>query len=223
MVTDMKRGIRVASMVTVLAAAALVQGCGGSSGGTITTRFTLSENGQAVGCAEGDEVDIRIDTNQVWTGRCIDGQITTGALSCGVSHTVELALFDKNGVLLSSTSQMTIPVLCGGTTFTQDVVFEICSPGMISTTWSLTENGQPVSCAPGDEVGMRVDTDDMTVTFQCSAMQGVSPPVSGGNHSVSFKLFDKDGNVLSQTGTMTLAVACGATQPTPKVTFSLTP
>lgn len=232
MATDMKQGIRgatlrvggVASLVTVLAAAALMQGCGGSSSGSVTTRFTLVENGQPVACAPGDEVDIRIDSdNNVWTARCTDGQITTGALSCGVTHNVSLALFDKDGILLSSTEQsMDIPVLCGGTTFTQDVVFSVCSPGAISTSWVLTENGQPVACAPGDEVDLRIDTDEMTKTFTCSDMQGMSPAVSGGSHSVSLKLFDKDGNVLSQTGTMSLNVACGAVQPTPKVTFSLT-
>jgi hypothetical protein len=237
MATDMKQGIRgavlrmggVASLVTVLAAAALVQGCGGSSSGYISSRWTLSENGQRVACDPDDEVDIRVDTDQmIKTVSCTDGQVVTPPVSCGVSHSVSLQLYDKNGTLLSSAAPMNIFVPCGVTQPTPDVVFEIgggaCADGAISTSWVLTENNQPVTCAPGDEVDLRVDTDAMTKTFPCSDLQGVSPAVTGGvSHNVSLKLFDKDGNVLSQTGTMALFVPCGTTQPTPKVTFSLTP
>lgn len=235
MVTDMKQGIRgalrmggVASLVTVLAAAALVQGCGGSSSGFIASRWSLIENGQPVACQPGDEVDIRVDTDamtQVFA--CSAGQGVTPAVTCGVSHSVSLALYDAQGNLLSSAAPMNIFVPCGVTQFTPDVVFDVgsvCADGAISTSWVLTENNQPVTCAPGDEVDIRIDTDAMTKTFACSDLQGVSPPVTGGvSHQVSLKLFDKDGNVLSQTGTMALFVPCGATQPTPKVTFSLTP
>lgn len=237
MATDMKQGIRgaalrmggVASLVAVLAAAALVQGCGGSSSGSIRATWSLTENGAAVQCAVGDEVDIRVDTDAMTaTFACSDLQGITPAVTCGVNHTVSLKLFDAAGNLLSTAAPMSIFVPCGVIQNTPPVVFEIgggaCADGAISTTWALTENNQPVTCAPGDEVDMRIDTDAMTVTFPCSALQGTSPAVTGGvSHNVSLKLFDKDGNVLSQTGTMALFVPCGTTQATPKVTFSLTP
>jgi hypothetical protein len=40
---------------------------------------------------------------------------------------------------------------------------------------------------------------------------------------VSLKLFDKNGNVLSETGVMSLNVPCGTVMNTPRVEFSLTP
>jgi hypothetical protein len=235
MATDMKQGFRgaalrvggVGSLAAVLAAAALVQGCGGSSSGNIRATWSVTENGAPVQCAPGDEVDIRVDTDAMTaTFACSDLQGITPAVTCGVSHTVSLKLFDAQGNLLSTAAPMSIFVPCGVTQNTPPVVFEVggvCADGAISTTWSLTENNQPVSCAPGDEVDLRIDTDAMTVTFACNLMQGTSPAIPAGNHQVSLKLFDKDGNVLSQTGTMTLNVPCGTTQATPKVTFSLTP
>lgn len=99
-----------------------------------------------------------------------------------------------------------------------------CAPGNVQGRWYLTENELPVSCAPGDEVDLIVDGLAVDPPFQCSALSGISPPVTGGvNHAVSLKLFDANDVLLSETGIMSLFVPCGTVQPTPQVNFSLTP
>lgn len=219
---------RTLGLAGLLIAAALVQGCGGSSGSFIDVAWSLEEAGAPVSCAAGDVVDIRVDTDSM-TQRfaCGAGGGTTPAVTCGVNHRVSLQLSDRNGTLLSSVPEMSLFVPCGGPT-PIDVVFDLggpsCGPGAISTTWVLTENGAPVECAPGDEVDLRIDTDAMTATFPCGDKHGTSPAITGGvSHNVSLKLFDKNGVLLSQTSVMSLTVPCGTTQPTPLVTFSLTP
>lgn len=233
MVTDMKQGIRgalrmggVASLVTVLAAAALVQGCGGSSGTSLSATWELRENGTRVSCAPGDRVLVKVDTNAMTADfACSAGEGLTPAVSCGVNHQVTVTLVDSTDAPLSAVETMSVFVPCAGVYDLPHVTFDIgatCPDGAISTSWSLAENLQPVACAPGDEVDLRVDTDAMTVTFPCSAMQGTSPAVTGGvSHAVSLKLFDKDGNLLSSTNMMNINVPCGATAATPKVTFDL--
>jgi hypothetical protein len=201
---------------------------GGAAAGKIKLTWSLTQNGAPVSCAAGDEVDVRVDTDAMTvTFPCSDGTGTTPDLTCGENHNVSLMLFDHNGTQLSATSAMTIFVPCGATQNAPAVVFETagsCAPSQIKTTWSLSQNGQPVSCAAGDEVDLRIDTDAMTVTFPCSAMMGTSPNVTGGvSHNVSLKLFDKNGVLLSETGVMSLQVPCGTVQSTPKVDFSLTP
>jgi hypothetical protein len=97
-----------------------------------------------------------------------------------------------------------------------------CAAGQIQTSWVLDEGGQQVECLSGDEVDLRVDTDAMTVTFDCSAHGGTTDAVEGGvSHDVSLKLFDANNNLLSSTSHMSLFVPCGVVQPTPQVDFSL--
>jgi hypothetical protein len=99
-----------------------------------------------------------------------------------------------------------------------------CAPGNVQGRWFLSENGQQVQCAPGDEVDLLVDGLAVDPPFQCSAGTGISPPVTGGvNHSVALELYDANSVLLSRTNAMSLFVPCGTVQPTPLVDFSLTP
>jgi hypothetical protein len=100
----------------------------------------------------------------------------------------------------------------------------VCGDGQIQPSWIITVNKQVVECAPGDEVDMRVDSDATIFTFPCSDHNGITTPVAGGvQHNVSFRLFDANNNILSETGSMPLFVPCDTIQPTPRVEFSLTP
>jgi hypothetical protein len=97
-----------------------------------------------------------------------------------------------------------------------------CFDGAVAAEWTLTANGQAVSCAGGDTVDIVVD--GMTATFDCAAYAGVTPSVLGGaNHNVSLALFNAAGAVLSQTQTMSLFVPCGTTQDIGNVELSVTP
>ena len=92
----------------------------------------------------------------------------------------------------------------------------------VAAEWVLTENGVQVSCQPGDEVDINVDA--MSGTFPCSAGGGTTASLAGGvNHDIDLTLFDASSNTLSQTQTMRVFVACGATTDLGLVEFSLTP
>jgi hypothetical protein len=91
----------------------------------------------------------------------------------------------------------------------------------VTAEWVLTENGAQVSCLPGDEVDINVDT--MSAPFACSAGAGTTPAIAGGlNRNISLTLLDASGNVLSQTPTNVVFVPCGITD-IGQVEFSLTP
>ena len=92
----------------------------------------------------------------------------------------------------------------------------------VAAEWVLTENGAQVSCVPGDEVDINVN--DLSATFPCSAGAGTTPALAGGvYHNISLTLFDASSTPLSQTQTMSVFVACGATTDIGVVEFSLTP
>ena len=103
---------------------------------------------------------------------------------------------------------------CGGSSNT-------CSAN-VAAEWILTENGVQVSCQPGDEVDINVDS--MSATFACSAGGGTTASLAGGvNHNIDLTLFDASSTSLSQTQTMSVFVACGAITDIGLVEFSLTP
>jgi hypothetical protein len=92
----------------------------------------------------------------------------------------------------------------------------------IQTSWEIFENGNPVECVRGDTVTIRVDTDSMIMSFDCSAHTGTTPVLQGGvTHGVALQLTDINGTVLSQTPTMSLFVPCGTVTQTPPVQFDV--
>ncbi|HVZ72449.1 MAG TPA: hypothetical protein VHJ20_08750 [Polyangia bacterium] len=97
-----------------------------------------------------------------------------------------------------------------------------CYDGEIQTSWVLTQGGQVVECAPGDEVDMRVDDDNHIFTFNCSDHAGSVPSVPGGQtHVLSFALYDANSVLLSSTGDMSFFLPCGVSKATPQVEFPL--
>jgi hypothetical protein len=103
---------------------------------------------------------------------------------------------------------------CGGSSSS-------CSAN-VAAEWILTENGVQVSCQPGDEVDINVDS--MSATFACSDGGGTTASLAGGvNHNIDLTLFDASSTSLSQTQTMSLFVPCGVTTDIGLVEFSLTP
>ena len=91
----------------------------------------------------------------------------------------------------------------------------------VAAEWVLTENGAQVSCLPGDEVDINVDS--MTATFACSAGAGTTPALAGGvTHTIDLTLFDASGNSLSQTPANSVFVPCGTITDIGQVEFSVT-
>jgi hypothetical protein len=92
----------------------------------------------------------------------------------------------------------------------------------VAAEWVLTENGAQVSCLPGDEVDINVDS--MSAPFACSAGAGTTPALAAGfSRNISLTLLDSSGNVLSQTPTNSVFVPCGTITDIGQVEFSLTP
>jgi len=92
----------------------------------------------------------------------------------------------------------------------------------VAAEWVLTENGAQVSCLPGDEVDINVES--MQAPFACGAMAGTTPTLAGGvSYNISLTLFDASNNVLSQTPTNNVFVPCGTITDIGVVEFSLTP
>jgi hypothetical protein len=108
----------------------------------------------------------------------------------------------------------TISIGCGGGSSS--------CPANVAAEWIVTENSVVVSCLPGDEVDINVDS--MRATFACSDMAGITPDLAGGvTHGISLTLFDAGNNVLSQTPTMSVFVGCNTITDIGQVEFSLTP
>jgi hypothetical protein len=103
---------------------------------------------------------------------------------------------------------------CGGSSSS-------CSAN-VAAEWILTENGVQVSCQPGDEVDINVDS--MSATFACSAGAGTTSSLAGGvNHVIDLTLFDASSTSLSQTQAMSVFVPCDTITDIGLVEFSLTP
>lgn len=95
-------------------------------------------------------------------------------------------------------------------------------PANVAAEWVLTENGAQVSCLPGDEVDINVES--MRATFACGAMAGTTPTLAGGfSYNINLTLFDASNAVLSQTPTSNVFVPCGTITDIGLVEFSLTP
>jgi hypothetical protein len=95
-------------------------------------------------------------------------------------------------------------------------------PANVAAEWVLTENGAQVSCLPGDEVDINVES--MRATFACAAGAGTTPTLAGGvSYNISLTLFDASNAVLSQTPANNVFVPCGSITDIGQVEFSLTP
>lgn len=114
-------GLRGGSMaVAVFAAAGLFAGCGGGGGGggggacadgQIQTAWDFVPG---AGCLPGDQVVVRVDDNtMLQTLPCTAGGGITPAVEGGVTHTVDLTLFDGTDTLIEQSPQVSIFVPCG--------------------------------------------------------------------------------------------------------------
>jgi hypothetical protein len=103
---------------------------------------------------------------------------------------------------------------CGGSS---------CAPARLQTSWTVTANGAPVSCAQAGATEVDFIIDSMEVPFPCSDLGDVSPAFAAGSRSVSLELRDGSQNVLSKLGPMPITFGCGETVDLGGVEFSLTP
>ena len=92
-----------------------LQGCGGSSCATGTIQVSWDFKAGATGCLAGDQVGIRVDDNSmVIYAPCTDGGATTPAVEGGVTHTLDLTLFDANNNVVEQSTAVPVSVPCGG-------------------------------------------------------------------------------------------------------------
>jgi len=112
----------------VLAALALggtLQGCGGGGGGcsgavSVTWDFVPGSGG----CFQGDYVVVRVDDNTMTMQYdCTAGSVVTPAVEGGVTHTVDLTLFDATNTVIDQPPAQSIFVPCGQAPATQPFDF----------------------------------------------------------------------------------------------------
>ncbi|HSZ80856.1 MAG TPA: hypothetical protein VLA14_01170 [Polyangia bacterium] len=116
----LRAGLLVVAIGAV-AAAGLLQGCGGGGGGggacgdgaiQVSWDFTAG----STGCFAGDQVTVRVDDNSMLVNfDCAAGNGTTPDVEGGVTHTVDLTLFDSGGQVVAGPSPAAlVTVPCGG-------------------------------------------------------------------------------------------------------------
>jgi hypothetical protein len=118
-------------MLGVVGLGGALAGCGGGGApppatcddGTISTTWSLQQNGSPVDCATGDNVTITVDDTMSMTYDCLSHGATTPSVQGGVNHAIAFDLRDAGGNLLSSTNDMSIFVPCGTVAQTPDVTF----------------------------------------------------------------------------------------------------
>jgi len=125
----MKRyGLHTMALVGLAAALTGSVGCGGggssSCSANVAAEWVLTENGAQVACLPGDTVDINVDSMTA-TFACAAGAGTTPALAGGVTHTIDLTLFDASGNSLSQTPANNVFVPCGTVTDIGQVEFSV--------------------------------------------------------------------------------------------------
>jgi hypothetical protein len=220
--------LRNFSVLGLLALAGATSGCfvesssSTCSASAVSTDWTITDSSGTVqlscGQAGASFVDLYVDGARVDETPCTDGTITS-AVSRG-GHTIQYQLIDAGGHVLSSVQPLSTTVASCGTTLLPAITFAVnsCPDGAVHAAWHLTAQGASVACLPGDTVTITVD--NMSQPFACSAMQGTTPPVSGGvNHNVSLTLTDSSNAVVSQTQTMSLFVHCNTTEDIGDVEF----
>ncbi|HEX4406225.1 MAG TPA: hypothetical protein VH560_15410 [Polyangia bacterium] len=104
----------------VLASAALFTGCGGGGGGAcgpgaiqVSWDFTAGSSG----CFAGDQVTVRVDDNSMLADfDCATGTGIASGVEGGITHTVDLTLFDSGGAVVAGPSPVeSVTVPCGST------------------------------------------------------------------------------------------------------------
>jgi hypothetical protein len=99
-------------------------GCGGGSApppppcadGVITAQWDFLPG---FDCQAGDRVTIRVDDNSMLrTVPCTDFSVTTPPVAGGVTHTVDLTLFDGASNVVEQSPAISVSVDCGGTSTT---------------------------------------------------------------------------------------------------------
>ena len=121
--TRMSNGFRgvsrsVVLMLGVVAVATGLSGCGGGGGGgpavCVDGQIQTSWDFVQGGCLPGDQVTVRVDDNSMLkTVDCVAGVALTPPVQGGVTHTVDLTLFDANNNPVEQSPAISIFVDCG--------------------------------------------------------------------------------------------------------------
>jgi hypothetical protein len=126
----LRAGLMVA--LVAVAAAGLMQGCGGGGGGAcaptdLQLSWDLSQNGAPVECLDGDVVTVVVDDSAATTADfpCSDHADVTMGVEGGVTHNISFTLTDAGGHVLSQTDDMGLSVGCGGVTVAPNVEFDL--------------------------------------------------------------------------------------------------
>ncbi|HVU52732.1 MAG TPA: hypothetical protein VHL80_18755 [Polyangia bacterium] len=105
--------------VLAIALGGALAGCGGGGGGGAVCAAPISVTWDflpGTGCQPGDSVTVRVDDNTMLHNvPCTDFGAETPAVEGGVTHAVDLTLFDGAGNPIENSGAIQVPVGCGPT------------------------------------------------------------------------------------------------------------
>ncbi len=156
-----------------------------------------------------------------------DAMAGTGATLEPGNYTAALRLYDANGVNLSeqiATGMFAITASCttdlGLATFASPVV----TPDQyIALSWSIDRPSTRafLSCADAQAATVELDAGDQTFQWPCTDGKAATRSLPPATYSVTIKLLDATGTVLSLTPTMPVAVAAGQANALGNVIFDV--
>jgi hypothetical protein len=158
------------------------------------------------------DLDTNVDSHGIFA--CTDMGGTSCALPPG-PYSFAMRLRDGTGKLISElVSTDTVHIVSGQTTDLGTIPFwssqGSTGPGQgLGASWTISRQGATVTCDQAGAATLEIDVGDQKFPLTCSDGKGITPPVTPGIYPVTFRLLDAQGNALSVTQTMSVAVPAG--------------
>jgi hypothetical protein len=189
---------------------------------TFSLAWSLEDaTGASATCAATSGVTVDVDVVNVATGAealstfpCGALAATTCAMPAG-SYSVSMKLRDANGAVLSEIFAPTLFLVDGQATGVTSLPLQVGGDATkgrgFALTWSIAKlaTGAIESCADTGAAKVRLLAGTTTFDLTCADGKGSTTAVAPGSYPVTLDLLDGTGAKLSETQTMTVAIAAG--------------
>jgi hypothetical protein len=212
--TGKMRGFGVMGLAVFVAA---LSGCVVDSGrncgpSDITFSWSLSANGRTgLSCGDvGAETVVIIVGGASAEFPCRNYAAVTDPV-VPATYTTSFQLLDASRNVIATLDPMDIQVASCGVNLGQ-VVFEACSPSVVSLNWKIVKAATNVqlSCGQAAATKVRLVMGAMSLDFACTDGAGVTPEVAPGTYQTTATLLGAGDQPLSDLPPMNITVpACG--------------
>jgi hypothetical protein len=157
---------------------------------------------------------------------CSDMAASSCAVPAG-AYSFAMRLRDgKSNIISELVPPDTVTVTAGQTTDLGSIPFSasmgLTGPGQgVGLTWTVVRQGATITCDQASAATLEIDIGDQKFPFPCSDGTATSPPVAPGTYQVTLRLLDAQGNPLSVTQTMAVAIPAGKLVPLGAVPFEV--